>query len=276
MKVTALSILYFILTITLCMAAEPRPEWLDRQSRHVIGGDIMHAGQGLGPTPEVARFKAESMAVKNVISECSLAHRDIVIWDRYLEQLSDKNFRAYARAGINTAACEEAIKAKGESRRSLSNPELVRNQDIYSQLEGLTPQDSVWNSIKDRVYMIIGKQESRTAAAEQKMAVLEAKMSAIEQAKVQTIMIRTESVVRAETPTPPLHHRSVDQSQAREARYKDCMADYEQLMVEVKQIARDFGKPRGNFHSPNVQPHFNRANTKKSYCQKIRASSSWP
>ena len=127
--------------VLLCGAAfaDPSPpEWIHQQDRTIIGGDILHLGIGIGQTPEVARFKSEAMSIRALISECTLAHRDIVIWDRYIEQ-KDGQYVAYTRAGLSFASCQEAKSARGETRKQISNSELINNQDIYSQLEGLNP-----------------------------------------------------------------------------------------------------------------------------------------
>jgi hypothetical protein len=170
-----------MISVALADASE-RPDWTDLTSRHVVGGDVLQVGQGVGRSAELARFKAEAMAVRNIISECSLPHREIVIWDRYSETGDEGNFVAWARAGISFLACEEARKAKGTERVKLANPALISNQDLYSELEGLSPEASIWDRVRGRVYELFGIQNRRISDAERKVMALESKVKQIEQA----------------------------------------------------------------------------------------------
>ena len=236
-------------------ADEPqRPAWTNSQSRTVIGGDILHFGFGEARTAELARFKAESMAVKSLLAECSLAHRDTVIWDRYLERITDSSFKAYARAGLNFSSCEEARRAKGEDRKRLSNPVLVQNQDLYDQLEREhVDQHSLIGQIKTWTRSLIGKSAVRISDLEQRITELEKSPNG---APTSVIVIHQNTVL-------------VGASTNRETRYRDCMEDYKSLMEDARTQAMN-SNPPGNLASPEAAPSHNRALRKLTYCEEIR------
>lgn len=229
---------------------QAEPEWIHQQSRQVVGGDILSLGAGEGNSIEISRFKAEAMAVKGLISECSLAHRDIIIWDRYFEKVGS-GYKSYARAGLLFEACQEAKRVRGEERKSLSNAELLKNQDIYSQIEGLHVVAPA----------LTPKSEPReNSIGIKRLKELEDKIIKIEQMKalpVQTILIKETTV-------------QYDRAPPNQARYNDCMLDYRQLMNDASQSANDIGVPRGNMASPNVSNKLNRAEEKLRYCSGLR------
>ncbi len=256
--------IYFFISLLVGVAyADPSPpEWIHQQDRIVIGGDILHLGIGVGETPEVARFKSEAMSVRVLISECTLAHRDIVIWDRYMEQ-KDGQYIAYTRAGLSFESCHEAKSARGEKRKQMSNSELINNQDIYSQLEGLNPStfknsSDIKRNTKD--IAILKRQrldnQNKIKALEEKIIQLEREKS---DNKSQTIVIKETKIL-------------YDKAPANQARFEDCMQDYRQLMNDANQAALEIGNPKGNLASPGVYPKLNRAEAKLRYCQQIKGN----
>lgn len=227
------------------------PEWINAQSRTVQGGDILHLGVGIGKSPEIARFKAESMAVKNLMSECSLAHREIVIWDRYLEKADENSYKAYARAGLSFTACDEARAAKGEDRKRLSNPVLVRNQDLYDQLERESvDQSKLLGRIQAWTRALVGKSEDR-------LNELESRITELEKSPSQSVTVIHQNTIL------------VGATANKEGRLRDCMEEYQQLMREAQDRAMA-STPPGNLASPEAAPAWNRAQRKLFYCRKIK------
>lgn len=254
------SIIFSILfCINVCRAEDEdhdqgKPAWIDNQSRTVIGGDILHLGVGDGRSAELARFRAESMAVRNVISECSLAHREIIIWDRYLEEMPDKILRAYARAGINFSACEEARKAKGEDRKRLSNMALVTNQDIYDQLEKAytADQDGIFNRIKAWTLGITNQSNKKISELEERIE-------------------RMERTPRSQAPITIVNKTVLVGAEAtKEMRFRDCLAEYEEMMHEAQNRALA-SHPPGNLASPEAAPAYNTALRKLARCREIKS-----
>ncbi len=236
-------------------ASTVHPAWTDGQSRAVIGGDILHLGIGYGKTPEMARFKSEAMAVKNLISECSLAHRDTVIWDRYLETLDDGTYKGYARAGLDFQSCEEAKHAKGEQRKILSNPALVQNQDLYNQLEfAQDHSDDLFGKIKTWVDAMLGKQNRRLADLEEKVANIEKQP---QPTIINNTIIERKTVLFG------------GDGEDRAGRYRDCIQEYNELMNDANRLAQNSRPFPGNLASPQAAPAWNRAMRKLSYCRTI-------
>lgn len=234
---------------------ESPPEWIDSQSRAIIGGDILHVGIGYGGSPETARFKAEAMAVKALISECSLAHKDIIIWDRYLIIKGDKSFAAYARAGLAYQQCQEAKNAKGDLRRQLSSEILIRNQDLYDKLEFAISEDdsnSVYAKMKS---WVIGERSS----SDKKVKELEARVELIEQKPAGTVKIVENKTVNV----------FVGSEASKKERLQNCMNDYNELMREAQDKSIQIRKP-GSMSTSETAPLFARAMRKLSFCNQIK------
>lgn len=266
--ITAISLACIFAGVCNAAEEEAAPDWINRQSRVIIGGDILHLGVGEGDSIEVARFKAEAMAVKGLISECSLAHREIIIWDRFTVKLGH-GFKGYARAGLAFASCDEAKKARAESRRKLSNPELIKDQEMYSELEGLSPQ-ALKNS-KDieklgqdlsKIKSDQFKNDNNQLKNSGRLQELEEKVIQLEKsraAKSETIIIKETKVL-------------YDKAPANQVRYNDCMHDYRQLMNDATTTAYEIGVPKGNLASQGVYQKHNRAEQKLRYCESIKSA----
>ena len=260
-KMPMLAIMLLFLSNISAANFEQAPEWTRSLSRTVISGDILYLGVGDGSTPEVARFKAEAMSVKALISECSLAHRDIIIWDRHIEVFEGK-YKAYVRAGLSFESCTEAKKARGEKRKNLANQELMRDQETYSELEGLIPESekNTKNILKNSKQIESLKADNNRN--KERLKQLEEKIVKLERAKSeqQKIVIIKEKEINVR----------YEKAQDNEIRYNDCMEDYRVLMNDATQTAYEIGVPRGNLASPGVYQKLNRAEQKLRYCQNIK------
>lgn len=106
----------------------------EEKSRQVIGGDLIHTAKATAQTQELALFKAEAEAICRLTIECGgFPHRDIVIYETHVD--SDQSyFTATVQAGINFQSCEQGRKATQSVRTRLTNPDLVRRQQIYEEL----------------------------------------------------------------------------------------------------------------------------------------------
>lgn len=103
----------------LCICGE-KPDWLFDYNRRVINGNIIHYGVGMGNSPSAAQSLAEGMAIRSIVLECSLAHKNILISDRYIEQFR-QGYRAHVRASLFFEDCEKAKQATGVARTNLES-----------------------------------------------------------------------------------------------------------------------------------------------------------
>lgn len=121
--------------------SEGVPSWARSLGRQVQGGDIVHVGSGVDEQRDRALFKAEAAAIEALVGECSLAHKNIVIWNRFAHR-RDAQFEAFAEAALPFADCERARNAKGAERDTLTSAKLEEDQDAYRAMTGrpvLTP-----------------------------------------------------------------------------------------------------------------------------------------
>lgn len=108
----------------------------ETKARQVLGGDLIYTAQATGATQDEAVFKAESQAVRMVMIECAIPHRDTKVFDFAVNPSGDK-FVAKVSAGLPLESCEEGRSANAEQRAALSNPMLLASERVYEEsLEG--------------------------------------------------------------------------------------------------------------------------------------------
>lgn len=117
------------------VAVAPEPAWIHSPTRTVDNGYIVYVGQGQDPQAERAAFKAESIAIGDLVNECSFAPKGTRIEDRYDQVVAGIHY-AYAKIGVQFEECEGAKKAvKPEEIRAMANvalaDQLKRFQDMY-------------------------------------------------------------------------------------------------------------------------------------------------
>lgn len=111
------------------------------KSRQVLGGDLIYTATSSGATQDEAVFKAESQAVRMIMIECAIPHRDTKVFSFSVKPQADK-FVAQISAGLSLESCEEGKSASAERRGELSNPMLLASQKVYEQyLEGKALQN---------------------------------------------------------------------------------------------------------------------------------------
>ena len=109
------------------------------KSRRVLGGDLIYTANAKGVTQDEAVFKAESQAVRMIMIECAIPHRDTKVFSFAVNPQGDK-FVAQISAGLPLESCEEGRQASAENKAALSNPMLLASQHVYEQyLEGRAP-----------------------------------------------------------------------------------------------------------------------------------------
>lgn len=124
----------FVLAMGLAAAANAG----ETKARQVIGGDLIYTAQATGATQDEAVFKAESQAVRMIMIECAIPHRDTKVFDFAVNPVGGK-FVARVSAGLPLESCEEGRSASGDQRAALSNPMLLASEQVYEQyLEGRT------------------------------------------------------------------------------------------------------------------------------------------
>lgn len=129
MMKTTLPFLFAILT--MAWVAQVAAE--DLKSRQVQGGDLIYSATAVGATQEEAIFKAESQAVRMIVIECAIPHRDTKVFDFKLKNAGDK-FVAQVSAGLTLEACAEGRNATEDKRTALTNPVLESGQHVYQQI----------------------------------------------------------------------------------------------------------------------------------------------
>jgi hypothetical protein len=120
----------FLIAATAAMGAE---------ARQVIGGDLIYTASATGTTQNEAVFMAESQAVRMIMIECAIPHRDTKVFGYKLNPKGDK-FVAEISIGLPMESCDEGRNASVSRKTELSNPLLLASQKVYEQaLEGRTP-----------------------------------------------------------------------------------------------------------------------------------------
>lgn len=101
-------------------------------SRTIIGGDIVHTGRAEADTEARAVFMAEAQAVKSLVNECGVAHREIKMWGREVEKTAS-GYKAISKAGLTFEDCEYSKKASPERKKQLESKKLSQDQDMYNK-----------------------------------------------------------------------------------------------------------------------------------------------
>lgn len=124
------------MTLVLVMGLAAAANAGETKARQVIGGDVIYSAQATGATQDEAVFKAESQAVRMIMIECAIPHRDTKVFDFAVNPRGGK-FVASVSAGLPLESCEEGRRANAEQRATLSNPMLLASQKVYEEsLEG--------------------------------------------------------------------------------------------------------------------------------------------
>ena len=101
--------------------------------RNVVEGDILHSFTAESKDEATAAFLAQQGAIKSLVTECSIAHRNIKIYQSFTQKYADQKFIGVAEAGIDFQSCEEGKKTSLKDQRKLISPEIKKNQEIYEQ-----------------------------------------------------------------------------------------------------------------------------------------------
>jgi hypothetical protein len=125
---TLISLLFIMMAVTVVSLVRAE----EKKSRQIIGGDLIYSTTALGWTQDEAVFKAESQAVRMIMIECAVPHRDTKIFEFTVNPRGDK-FVAQISAGLPLESCEEGRHASADRKTELSNPMLTASQRIYEQ-----------------------------------------------------------------------------------------------------------------------------------------------
>lgn len=233
-------------------ALPQRPDWTYDASRKVIGGDLLHLGMGVGMTIERARFKAEAQAVRNLIQECGVAHREIKVWDRYLAQDDEGNYVAIVRAGLSVDLCEQGRRARGVALEEITSPKLLKEQEIFDMMER---EDSDQEDHKDREGRFLASVQGATQHLDSRLNAINRKLD------------------RALEPQHPIVIRETvvhlpDRAPVSAESYRICLEESRLLLADA-QSAAFLVHPAGNLASPGVLPLYNRAMRKQASCNRM-------
>ena len=110
------------------------PEWIHHPTRTVDNGYILYVGEGEDRVIEKSRFKAESMAIQDLVNECSLAPKGTRIEDKY-DQPVGEGYRSYAKVAVEISECDQAKKAtEPQDIRSLANVAMTEQLKRYQAI----------------------------------------------------------------------------------------------------------------------------------------------
>jgi hypothetical protein len=118
-------ILFLALVLTFSHAAE----------REIEGGDILYTAKVHSEDAAAAQFLSQQAAIKSLITECSIPHREIKI---FKTEVSDHGsyYTGESIAGLSFEDCQEGKRAKPEQKERLLNPEITKNQKLYEEYLG--------------------------------------------------------------------------------------------------------------------------------------------
>lgn len=110
------------------------PQWVQQNTRTMDNGYIVYVGTGVDQNLERARFKAKSMAVRSLVNECTLPHRETRVEDFYDENVEGQH-RSYAKVAIQYSDCDEGKRALAPDQiKKLSNRSLAEEQKKYDEI----------------------------------------------------------------------------------------------------------------------------------------------
>ena len=249
-------IIYFVLSLlfTLENYASELPDWAKNQSRMLIGEDITYWGTGLGKSPEIALFKAEFMSIRGIKSECGgYVSKGISIPKRKVLPHSS-GYVAYVRGSIPFVECDYNKTPMAKSNKNLKNPYMEKGLQLYDKLisnEFEKNDKEKTKSIKKEVLNFLRiknkEQEARISAIEEELRELR------KRPVKQNITIYKKEV--------HLH--------GSEAKYEECMQDYDDLMYEAQQASYK-NKVSGNLVGKHSVAIYNKAQRKLYQCQNMK------
>lgn len=208
--------------------------------RQVIGGDILYTSVAEASDASSSAFLAEQASIRLVITECSIPHKGIKIWNTYTKS-TDNGFRSEAVSGISFENCEEGKGSKNP--QSLINPAIVKSQAIYSRhLEHVL-------GIEKKAAKAPVMNEKQLKSIDEKLAELSHKLDRRQDAPVQQVIVIRES---ASVPSQP--------SQS------FCHTQYASLMDQANTEAQH-NYPPGNLAQGHARDLMNQADAVRRGCK---------
>jgi hypothetical protein len=144
-KIFHFSLLASIL-LSACSSTPKEPFWIHQPARTVDNGYIVYVGTGEDIALERATFKAESVAIGDLVNECTLAPKGARLEDHFDEVINGVH-HSYAKLGIVFEECEEAKNAiQPDQIRKLANvaltQQLKKYQDLYLEKPTMVADNS--------------------------------------------------------------------------------------------------------------------------------------
>jgi hypothetical protein len=132
---TSALVLLILLVLSSCSSTPKEPAWIRQPARTLDNGYIVYVGTSEDVALERATFKAESVAIGDLVNECTLAPKGARFEDHF-DQVIDGVHHSYAKLGIVFEECEQAKNAiQPDEIRKLANvaltQQLKRYQDLY-------------------------------------------------------------------------------------------------------------------------------------------------
>ena len=238
---------YLLILLSINAFASERPNWIEG-GRYVSNGYICHTASVSNGNPQKAMFRAETAAAGMVANECSLPHKEIVIWKRYSEANT-----AFAQACIDFSSCEEAKGANEAKRKRLSNPRLIDNERTVNEEDHpkTYDKDAMEKTVKEGFDRVVEKIDDSQVSLEG----LQAQLKQLQQSiKAPREVITQRVIVYADQPNSN--------------NYAHCIVEYQQMRNEYIEIQNRMSYP--NLAQEPARSAFNRANAKLQYCQGLK------
>jgi hypothetical protein len=101
-----------------------------QDGRSVVNGTIIYTGTARETNDTKALFIAEQEAIKLLLVECKLPHREMKVFKKNLG-IAENIFVATVEVGITFEDCDEAKRASPELAKKISNPNVEADQEAY-------------------------------------------------------------------------------------------------------------------------------------------------
>ena len=192
--------------------------------RVIIGGDLLQSSHSKAPTEDVAVFLASQAAIRLLITECKIPHREIKIFRKVVTP-KGRYYEAEIQAGISLAECEEGKKAAGSEIKRLSNPQTEKDQRTYDEYIAMALGTKDKKKVKQRTDLKVKDQRFDELAS--KVDELDLKLSRT------PVVLKNTTIIYQANPAPDSFART------------DCRAQANALMDEAL-TASERNTPPGN------------------------------
>ena len=242
-----LAVIFILCMLSISTFAGDK-DWVNKPSRVIVGGDLLHWGAGVSDKQEIALFKAESMALRSAVLECGFPHKDMKVWERQVDFINNQ-YKAYVRGGISIHECERMKRVKNKEKKRLTNNKLKKSlllYDNYLKAE-LLPKPDTKELDKQIITDIKGDINNLQSKVEKLEARPAGKTTVHQTVQVQEIKVYGDA-----------------------AKQQECFLDYRSLMDDANAEAMETSEPAGNLANGPANRIYNKAQRKLRQCSEMR------